>query len=134
MEKYGKTTTEDREDNWQRMAADWHPSDGFEPLATRLFIGASYASAACYPMDDRDVIDIGLRVIKRCGMYSEEYKNWIVRENKTPPIVKSIDSFKGESRTHTQPERDAGQHHGRIEVALTFRLGGASRGRGQWMP
>jgi len=65
IEKYGKTTTEDREDNRQRMAADWHPSDGFEPLATRLFVGASYASAARYPMDDRDVIDIGLRVIKR---------------------------------------------------------------------
>ena len=69
------TTTEDREDNRQRMAADWQPSDGFEPLPTRLFIGASYASAARYPMDDRDVIDIGLSVIKRCGMYSEEYKN-----------------------------------------------------------
>jgi len=66
------------------MAADWHPSGGFEPLATRLFIGASYASAARYPMDDRDVIDIGLRVIKRCGMYSEEYKNWIARENESP--------------------------------------------------
>jgi len=30
----------------------------------RLFIGASYASAARYLMDNRDVIDIGLRVIK----------------------------------------------------------------------
>jgi hypothetical protein len=72
--KCGKTMTKDREENRQRMAADWYPSDGFEPLLTRLFIGASYASVACYPMDDRDVIDIGLRVIKRCGMYSEEYK------------------------------------------------------------
>ncbi len=45
-------------------------------------------------MDDRDVIDIGLRVIKQCGMYSEEYKNWIARENESPPIVKTIDSFK----------------------------------------
>ena len=70
------------------MAADWHPANGFEPLATRLFIGASYASAARYPVDNPGVIDIGLRVIKRCGMYSEEYKNWIPRENKTPPIVK----------------------------------------------
>jgi hypothetical protein len=63
--KYSKTITEDCEENRQRMAADWHPSDGFEPLATRLFIGASYASAARYPMDDCDVINIGLRVIKR---------------------------------------------------------------------
>ena len=45
-------------------------------------------------MDDRNVIDIGLHVIKRCRMYSEEYKNWITRENETPPIVKTIDSFK----------------------------------------
>ncbi len=44
--KYGKTTTEDREENRQQMAADWHPSDGFDPLATRLFIGASFVSAA----------------------------------------------------------------------------------------
>ena len=64
--KDGRTTTKDREENWQRMSATWHPSKGFEPLATRLFIGASYASAACYPMDDSDVIDIGLPVIKHC--------------------------------------------------------------------
>jgi hypothetical protein len=82
--KYGKTTTEDCEENRQRMAADWHPADGFEPLAMCLFIGASYASAARYPMDDHGVIDIGLHIIKRWGMYSEEYK----------PIVESIDSFK----------------------------------------
>jgi len=92
--KYGKTMTEDYEENRQKMAADWHPSDRFEPLATPLFIGASYASAASYPMDDRDVIDIDLHVIKRCGMYSKEYKNWIARENETPPITEMINSFK----------------------------------------
>ena len=93
IDKYGKTITEDSEANWQQMAAKWHPSKGFEPLAMSLFIGASYANAARYPMQDRDVIDIGLHVIKRCGMYSEEYKNWIAREQESPPIVKTIDSF-----------------------------------------
>ncbi len=58
-----------------------------------LFIGASYASAACYLMDNRDVIDIGLCVIKHCGMYNEEYKNWISRKNAVPQIVETIDSF-----------------------------------------
>jgi hypothetical protein len=92
--KYGHTTTKDREENWQRMAAPWHPSKGFKPLAMRLFIGASYASAARYPMDDRDVIDIGLRVIIRCEMYAKEYKNWISCKNAVPSIVEKIDSFK----------------------------------------
>ena len=56
------------------MAADWQPTDGFEQLVTRLFLGAAYARAARYPMEERDIIGIGLRVIKRCGMYAEEYK------------------------------------------------------------
>jgi hypothetical protein len=75
------------------MAANWHPSDGFEPLSTCLFISASYPSAARCPMYDHDVIDIGLCVIKRCGMYSKEYKNWIAGENETPAIVKTIGSI-----------------------------------------
>jgi hypothetical protein len=76
------------------MATNWHPSDGFEPLATRLFIGASYASAARYPIEECNVIDIGLRIIKRCGMYSKEYKGWIAWENKSPPITKTVKTFK----------------------------------------
>jgi hypothetical protein len=76
------------------MAANWHPSKGFMPLTTCLFIGASYARTACYLMKDHNVINIGLCVIKHCGMYSEEYKNWIAHKNKSPPIVESIESFK----------------------------------------
>ncbi len=40
IERYGKTTSKDRKANQQRMAATWHPSEGFKPLAMRLFIGA----------------------------------------------------------------------------------------------
>jgi hypothetical protein len=56
------------------MAANWQPTDGFKQLITRLFLGVAYASAARYPMEERDIIDIGLRIIKRCGMYTEKYK------------------------------------------------------------
>jgi hypothetical protein len=92
--KYRKTTIKDREENQQRMAANWHPSDSFEPLATRLFIGASYACTAHYPMEERNIIDIGLRIIKRCSMYSKEYKGWIAHENKLPPVTKMVETFK----------------------------------------
>ena len=76
------------------MTANWHPSEGFEPLATQLFVSASYASAAQYPLADRDVINIGLRVIKQFGMYTKEDKGWIVHERVTPPIVDTVDSVK----------------------------------------
>jgi hypothetical protein len=47
-------------------------------------------------MDNHDIIDIdiGLRIIKHCGMYTKEYKNWILHENAVPPIIKTINSFK----------------------------------------
>jgi hypothetical protein len=92
--KYGKMMTKDCKENCKRITADWHPADGFEPLMTRLFLGESYLSAACYPMVDCNVINIGLRVIKHCGMYSKEYKGWIARESESPPIVETLESFK----------------------------------------
>jgi hypothetical protein len=99
IKKYGIMTAEEREENWQRMAADWQPANSFEQLVTQLFLGASYASAARYLMEERDIIDIGLRVIKRCGMYAEEYKAWIGMENAgqlaSPHVKQTLDSFKG---------------------------------------
>jgi hypothetical protein len=38
IKKYGKTTTKDRKDNRQRMAANWHLSNGLEPLARWRFL------------------------------------------------------------------------------------------------
>ncbi len=81
------------------MAAGWQPIDGFEQLVMRLFLGTSYTSAARYPMEECNIIDIGLRVIKCCGVYAEEYKAWIGIENAgqlaNPRVKQTLDSFKG---------------------------------------
>jgi hypothetical protein len=99
IKKYGITTAEEREENRQQMAADWQPANGFEQLIMRLYLGASYASAARYPMEERNIIDIGLRVIKHCGMCAEEYKAWIGMENAgqlaSPHVKQTLDSFTG---------------------------------------
>jgi hypothetical protein len=92
--KYGKMMTEDCKEIQQRMAANWHPSDGFKMLVMHLFISASYASTAHYPMEECNIIYIGLHIIKRCGMYSKEYKGWIARENKFLPVTKMVKIFK----------------------------------------
>ncbi len=50
-------------------------------------------------MEEHNIIDISLRVIKRCGMYAEEYKAWIGIENAgqlaSPHVKQTLDSFKG---------------------------------------
>jgi hypothetical protein len=45
-------------------------------------------------MADRNIVDIGLCIIKRCSMYAKEYKVWIARESQRPKIVKTFDTFK----------------------------------------
>jgi hypothetical protein len=91
---YGKTTAKDRDANMQRMAADWHPVDGFDTLVLHLFTGVAYAGCTGYTMANRDIVNIGLRIIKRCGMYNEEYKAWIACKSKCPRIIKTFDTFK----------------------------------------
>jgi hypothetical protein len=45
-------------------------------------------------MDNCDAINISLHIIKLCGMYANEDKNWISCKNMVPPIVEIINSFK----------------------------------------
>jgi hypothetical protein len=99
IKKYGITMAEEREENRQQMATNWQPTNSFEQLVTRLFLNALYASAARYPMEERDIIDISLRMIKPCGMYAKEYKAWIGIKNAgqlaLPHVKQTLNSFKG---------------------------------------
>jgi hypothetical protein len=46
------------------MAATWHPTDGFGALILHLFTGAAYASSAGFKINDVNIVDIGLCIIK----------------------------------------------------------------------
>ncbi len=91
---YVKTTSRDRKANRHRIAADWHPSNGFYHLILRLFTGAAFASSAGYLMNNIGVVDIGLSIIKRSGMYMEEYKQRITRKAIHLQINEDMASFK----------------------------------------
>jgi hypothetical protein len=94
VNQYGKTTAEDRKANWQHMAADWHPAEGFNALILRLFTGAAHASSAGIKMNNVNIVNIGLHIIKQCRMYGKEYKAWIACKAIRPRIVKTVDMFK----------------------------------------
>ncbi len=91
---YGKAMAKDPDANRQCMATNWHPANMFDTLALCLFTGAAYAGCRGYTMANRNIVNIGLHVIKQCGMYAEEYKAWIPRESKRPRIAKTFDMFK----------------------------------------
>ncbi len=72
---------EDHEANRTVMASEWHPSMGFELLAARLFCGATFANLAKYPINDDNILNIGIHVLHQTGLFSEEYKTWILCGN-----------------------------------------------------
>ncbi len=45
-------------------------------------------------MNDVNIVDISLRIIKQCGMYGKEYKAWIACKTVRPRIIKMVDRFK----------------------------------------
>ncbi len=85
---------EDCKANHQHMGANWHPINGFNTLVLHLFTSVVFAGCTNFTMADRNIVNIGLRVIKRCGMYAKEYKAWIAREAIQQRIFKTFDSFK----------------------------------------
>jgi hypothetical protein len=91
---HGKTTAKDCNTNRLHMAANWHPANGFDTLALHLFTGVAYAGCMGYTVADHDIVDISLRVIKRCGMYAKEYKAWIACKAKRPRTNETFDTFK----------------------------------------
>jgi hypothetical protein len=54
----------------------------------------AYANATGYPIVDRNIVDIGIRIIKQCGLYAEEYKSWIAQATATPQVVEVLNTFK----------------------------------------
>jgi hypothetical protein len=81
--KYGHTLAEDHETNWMAMAADWHPSMGFDLLTMRLFRGVTFASLSGHPITDKNKVDIGIRVLNLMGFFPKEYKMWVLHGNDT---------------------------------------------------
>jgi hypothetical protein len=54
----------------------------------------THASSAGYRMNDVNIVDISLRIIKQCGMYGKEYKAWIALETVRSRIIEMNDRFK----------------------------------------
>jgi hypothetical protein len=81
--KYRCNLAEDCNTNRMAMAADWHPSMGFEIFTLHLFHGVTFAILSGHPITDKDTADIGISVLDCTELLPEEYKTWILCGNNT---------------------------------------------------
>jgi hypothetical protein len=79
--KYDRTSADDCKANCTAMALEWHPSQGFEFLVSRLFRGATFTNLTKHPILDYDIVNISICIIHQTGLFTKEYKAWIMRGN-----------------------------------------------------
>ena len=78
VNKYDRTSAEDRATNQTAMALEWHPSQGFELLVTCNFPGATFFNLAKYQIPNDNIVDIGIHVLHCTGLFAKEYNAWIM--------------------------------------------------------
>jgi len=80
---YGESDENDRKTNKDRMETNWHPNDGIQTLISQIADGIEYAHFADQPIQDAEAIDIGIRAIMRCGLFTHDYELWIQEHDKS---------------------------------------------------
>ena len=80
---YGESDENDRKLNKDRMEMDWHPNDGIQKLISNIADGIEYAHFARQAIPDAEAIDIGIRVIMRCGLFAHDYELWQQEHDKS---------------------------------------------------
>jgi hypothetical protein len=79
--KYGHTSVKHPETIWMALAANRHPSMGFEVLTLQLFCSVTFTSLSGHPVTDKDIVNISGRILNHTGLFPKEYTSWILYGN-----------------------------------------------------
>ncbi len=69
--KCSHTSADNCKSNRTTMALECHLTQGFKLLVTRQFQGATFAKLPKHPIPDDDIVDIGICVIHRTGLFAK---------------------------------------------------------------
>ncbi len=90
------------------MRAEWHPSQGFHTLVNQLEEELLYGSMIGAPVKDKRVVDIGLVCIKKCGLFTTAYHEWITKDDQTFEQFKTF--WKAKCNLLRKTSQAAGQY------------------------
>ena len=76
IDQYGACTEQDWINNKELMKREWNQINRFEALIIQIMEGITYANDPGAPMSDRDIVDIAVGVIMRCGLLAKPYIKW----------------------------------------------------------
>ena len=77
--RYGDTSEPEREENRNRMKADWNLHDGWQALQEQVEEGQLFAALTNAAISDVDAVDIAISVLMKTGMFEHAYEEWHAR-------------------------------------------------------
>ena len=76
LDKYGRVTPIDHEQNLIRMKRNWDAQEPIETLFAQINDANEYSIFAGTPFQEHDLIQAAEMLVLRTGQFSQEYKDW----------------------------------------------------------
>lgn len=90
MVTYGILTTEDLENNRDKVKADWNPDTDIEHLWTRATTCKKFAEGTALALSDEAIMHLLLVPLEKTKVFQDDIKAWRI----LPPIAQTWNSFK----------------------------------------
>ena len=89
LQKYGRITPMDLENNLQRMKKEWDPTTPIEDLFGQINDANEYSIFSEHPYTNAALVNAGEIVVLRTGQFATQYGEW----RKNPPAQRTWTSF-----------------------------------------
>ena len=76
LDKYGRVTPIDREQNIVRMKKTWDPSEPIEILFAQINDANEYSIFAGTPLQEHDLLQAAEMLVLKTGQFAQEYRDW----------------------------------------------------------
>ena len=76
LDKYGRVTPIDREQNSSRMKKAWDASDPIEILFAQINDANEYSIFAGNPLQEHDLLQAAEMLVLKTGQFAQEYRDW----------------------------------------------------------
>ena len=102
--RYAQADEHDRSENKATMEWDWTINDDFPVIVKRLDDAVLFAAFAESPIPDHEVVDAGMKLLMKTGLFEREYEEWHARADgdKTWVDFKQFWPAKVQSKRRTQ--------------------------------
>jgi hypothetical protein len=127
---YGTLSTDDLNNNINKLNEDWSPSDPIETIFTRIRECRTFAQYDD-PITEASAVRIAIQMVERSGVFGDAIKDWRKKANAEKTLANFFTDFRAADleRSRTATTRSAGYHNRAAAATTTPAVAPTAAGR-----